>query len=40
MPGQAGFLEGGIEGHAMAVAFGIGERSIDVEDQGVWCVHG
>jgi hypothetical protein len=33
VPGQAGFLEGGIEGHAMAIALGIGQRAIDVEDQ-------
>jgi hypothetical protein len=35
IPGQAGFLEGGIEGQAMAIAFGIGQRAIDVEDQGL-----
>jgi len=33
MPGQAVLGEGAVEGGAMAVALGFGERAIDVEDQ-------
>jgi hypothetical protein len=35
VPGQAGLGKGGVEGRAMAVALGIGQRAIDIEDQGL-----
>jgi hypothetical protein len=35
VPGQARPGKGGIEGGTMAVALGIGQRAIDVEDQGL-----
>ena len=39
VPGQAVLGEGGVEGGAVAIALGLGERAIDVENQGVQCVH-
>ena len=33
VPVEAGLAEGGIEGRAMAVALGVGERAVDVENQ-------
>ncbi len=35
VPVQAVLGEGGVEGEAMAVALGIGERAIDIKNQGV-----
>lgn len=39
VPVQAAVGEGGVEGGAMAVALGFGERAVDIEDQGVQAVH-
>jgi hypothetical protein len=37
VPVQAVLGEGGVESGAMAVALGVGQRAVDVEDQGVQC---
>ena len=40
VPVQPVFGKGKIEGDAMAVTLGIGQRTIDVEDQCLKCFHG
>ena len=40
IPVQPVFGESCIKGRAMAVALGFGQRAVDIEDQGLECVHG